>query len=234
MIVYSIYKLTNTINGKSYIGFTSKAPEKRWAAHLEKAHAKKNVYLYDAINKYGWENFTKEVIYCSQDAEHTLSVMEPYFIREYNTFFTDEHGYNMTRGGEGTLGAKFSDERKIAISIRLKGSGNSFFGRHHTDETKQKVSEAVKRSRHLRVGEAAPFAGHKHSEESRRQIGDTQGDTWQITFPDGHNETVHNLRAFCREHKLTAPLMIAVSKGRQRHHKNFRCTNVAKAVPKAA
>lgn len=226
MAIYYIYKLTNTINGKGYIGFTSKTPERRWQMHKENAQNKRNQYLYDAINKYGWENFTKEVLYCSMDGPHTLKEMEPHFIREHNTFFINEHGYNMTLGGDGVLGVRHSELSRKKRSERSKGSGNPFYGKHQTPEVNQKTSEAVKRTRSLRVGDKAPFAGHKHSVASRQQIGDTQAATWEITFPDGRIETIQNLRAFCREHKLTAPLMIAVSKGRQTHHKGFKCKKV--------
>ena len=232
MQVYYIYKLTNTVNGKGYIGFTSKEPEERWKAHLEnlKKAAKKHLYLYNAINKYGWDKFTKEVLYCSTDLEHTLKIMEPYFIEQHNTHFLNEQGYNLTLGGDGVVGHKHSQEFKDARSMNSKGVKNPFFGRHHSEEAKAAVGAAVKRTRHLRIGEAAPFAGHKHSTESRKQIGDTQAGTWLITFPDGHQETIQNLRAFARENGLTAPLMIAVSKGLQRHHKQFRCSKVVCAA----
>jgi group I intron endonuclease len=223
MAFYYIYKLTNTVNGKGYIGFTSKSPEKRWDLHREKARKKVNFYLYDAINKYGWETFKKEVLYCSKDGQHTLNEMESLFIREHNTFYMNEQGYNMTLGGGGMLGHKASKESIQRRSKRMQGSGNTFYGRHHTEEHKRRVSEGVKRTRYLRIGDKAPHAGHKHSDVTRKQIGDTQAGTWEITFPDGHVATILNLRAFCREHNLTAPLMIAVSKNLQKQHKKFRC-----------
>lgn len=227
MRIYSIYKLTNTVNGKGYIGFTSKTPERRWQMHLENAQKKRNQYLYDAINKYGWENFTKEVLYQSIDGPHTLNKMEPHFILEHNTFFMNDCGYNMTLGGAGALGVKHSEASKQKRSKRSKGSGNPFYGKHRTTEANRKTSEAVKRTRHLRIGEKAPFAGHKHSTTSRKQIGDTQAGTWKITFPDGRIEIIMNLRAFCRAHALTAPLMIAVSKGLQHHHKGHSCSKIS-------
>ena len=55
-----IYKITNTINNKIYIGQTSKTIEERFKAHISKAKQHINRYLYDAMNHYGYENFIIE------------------------------------------------------------------------------------------------------------------------------------------------------------------------------
>jgi group I intron endonuclease len=95
MFIYSIYKLTNQLTGKVYIGFDSK-PVYRQKQHQYK-HKKINTKFYRSIRKYGWENFTWEVIYQSKDGEHCLNIMEPYFINHYNSLI---EGYNTTIGGE--------------------------------------------------------------------------------------------------------------------------------------
>jgi group I intron endonuclease len=97
----SIYKATNKITGKSYIGFDSAWPSRR-ERHQENANYKREGKFYDSIRKHGWENFEWSVIYQSQDKEHTLNVMETHFIKDYDTYNT---GYNMTEGGEGCFGA---------------------------------------------------------------------------------------------------------------------------------
>jgi|APCry1669189883_1035261.scaffolds.fasta_scaffold18052_2 group I intron endonuclease len=101
MKIYSIYKVTNKTNGKTYIGFDSNWPTRKYQ---HKNRAKKGTIkyrLYLAINKYGWNNFEWSIIYQSKELEHTLKVMEPYFIMEYNSMAS---GYNMTLGGDGTPG----------------------------------------------------------------------------------------------------------------------------------
>ena len=55
-----IYKITNLINNKLYIGQTKKTIEERFKAHIKVARQHKNRYLYDAMNKYGYENFKIE------------------------------------------------------------------------------------------------------------------------------------------------------------------------------
>jgi group I intron endonuclease len=97
----TIYKATNKITGKSYIGFDSAWPSRK-ERHQENANYNREGKFYDSIRKHGWENFEWSIIYQSQDKEHTLNVMEPSFIKEYDTF---NNGYNMTEGGEGCFGA---------------------------------------------------------------------------------------------------------------------------------
>jgi group I intron endonuclease len=111
MIIYTIYKAVNQVNGKVYIGFDSNWPNR---VKVHKTSSKKQNYkFYRAIRKYGWDNFQWDIIYQSKDKEHTLSVMETYFIEQYNSF---NDGYNSTLGGDGTFGHFISEESKKKIS----------------------------------------------------------------------------------------------------------------------
>ena len=95
-----IYKITNKINGKCYIG-QSIHIEQRWDEHLYKT-SKGSLIKY-ALHKYGKENFLFEIIEeCSQEK---LNEREQFWIKYYNSF---EDGYNLTLGGGGTL--KYSVE----------------------------------------------------------------------------------------------------------------------------
>lgn len=97
----TIYKATNKVTGKSYIGFDSSWP-KRKERHRENAEYNRSGKFYDAIRKYGWETFEWSILYQSVDKQHTLNEMESHFIKQYDTF---NNGYNMTEGGEGCFGA---------------------------------------------------------------------------------------------------------------------------------
>lgn len=99
MNIYSIYKATNIINGKSYIGFDACWPTRQ--KDHQRIYNKKNNKFYAALRKHGWDNFEWTVLYQSLDKEHTHKVMEEYFIREYNTHCDTGHGYNMSFGGDG-------------------------------------------------------------------------------------------------------------------------------------
>jgi group I intron endonuclease len=122
MNIYSIYKATNKINNKVYIGFDYNWPNRK-RTHLYTHRSKNcpNWYFYNALKKYGWDNFEWEVIYQSLNGKHCLNVMENHFICEYRTYigFPDCRGYNHTLGGEGTLGKFQSEENKKAQSIKI-------------------------------------------------------------------------------------------------------------------
>lgn len=113
--IYTVYKAVNLINGKCYIGFDSNWPNRKY----HHVWAKEQYPIQKAIKKYGKQNFKWEVLYQSKDAEHTLSIMEPYFIKENNSF--GKNGYNMTKGGDGVLGLKHTEKTKRKISISSKG-----------------------------------------------------------------------------------------------------------------
>ena len=95
-----IYCITNIINGKKYIGKTLKSVEKRFKEHLEdyKRNRCEKRPLYDAIKKYGKENFKVEILL--ECDENILSEKEQEFILKYDTY---NNGYNATMGGDGTI-----------------------------------------------------------------------------------------------------------------------------------
>ena len=102
-----IYKITNDINGKSYIGKTEFSIEKRFKEHCSDALKEKNEKrpLYSAMRKYGVEHFHIEQIEETDIPEER----EKYWIEFYQTYFS---GYNATKGGDGR---PFID-RKLVVS----------------------------------------------------------------------------------------------------------------------
>lgn len=93
-----IYKITNSINDKVYIGKTTKTIEKRWRDHIyqSKRERQYNSALYNAMSKYGVDMFRIDPIEeCSNDL---LDDREKYWIAQYNSNVT---GYNLTSGGDG-------------------------------------------------------------------------------------------------------------------------------------
>ena len=107
MVSHYIYKITNLINEKIYVG-KSKNPKVRWRQH--KSHSqKRNTKLYYAMRKYGIENFIFEVL--EECNENTINDKEIYYISSLNPY------YNMTDGGDGGgfLNKKHGDKWKSAI-----------------------------------------------------------------------------------------------------------------------
>lgn len=113
-----IYKVTNQINGKSYIGKTAETIQKRWNQHLNTFYSNnfKNRPLYSAFNKYGINNFKIEQI--EEVSNSFLSEREQYWIQYYHTYVKDPQGggYNATLGGDGT----FKYDYKAVIQDYLK------------------------------------------------------------------------------------------------------------------
>lgn len=93
-----IYKIINQTNGKIYIGKTLKTIQERWKKHcndFKKERCDKRP-LYDAMKKYGIENFTVEQV--EECSPEIVNEREIYWIEQYGSF---KYGYNATIGGEG-------------------------------------------------------------------------------------------------------------------------------------
>lgn len=147
--IYTIYKVTNQVNGKSYIGYSSDWKSRK-RMHKHNANTKKQNYIFhNAIRKYGFESFSWEILYQSKDKNHTLEEMEDLFINEYNT--ASPNGYNMKGGGVG--GNLSSDSRRKISESRtgmkftkehLKNLSISHTGKKHSEEQKIKISQSLK------------------------------------------------------------------------------------------
>lgn len=96
-----IYKITNKINNKCYIGQTIKDADERWKEHQQHAYGKhendQRKHLYRAIRKYGIENFNFEILQDNIETYEQLDKAEIYWIDFYNSFLC---GYNETQGGQ--------------------------------------------------------------------------------------------------------------------------------------
>ena len=121
-----IYKVTNKINGKIYIGQTTRPLNQRMSEHLANGRTS---YFDRALRKYGIQSFDVDVIDNAETKEE-LNEKEKYYIEFFNCKVPN--GYNLTDGGEGQLG------------VRRFGEDNSHWGKKHSKETKNKLSEIRK------------------------------------------------------------------------------------------
>ena len=112
--IWCVYKHT-TPSGKVYIGITSQRPLRRWRCGNG---YKSNPYFYHAIQKYGWDNIEHEILFKNL-SEDDAKNKEIDLIEQYGSYNRDK-GYNLTLGGEGTTGHKWTDEEKKQISKRFK------------------------------------------------------------------------------------------------------------------
>lgn len=121
-----IYKVTNLVNGKLYIGKTSGKLSTRKTHHLyysKKNNGKCSPILGAAIRKYGPESFSFEQIGRFDDAEIT-SLAEQLFISEFNT--QTPNGYNISAGGDGGSYSKSPETRaKISATLKAKSAEQS-------------------------------------------------------------------------------------------------------------
>lgn len=113
-----IYKITNTINSKIYIGKTEGSIDKRWKEHLgdfRKIRTEKRP-LYEAMNKYGVENFSIHLIEETDQPEER----EKFYIEQYRTYigFEDCNGYNATLGGDGKSYV-FQNPETVEVLIKM-------------------------------------------------------------------------------------------------------------------
>lgn len=114
----TIYKITNQLNQKSYIGKTESSIERRWKEHQYESSRHPNRALYKAINKYGLDNFKIETIEDNLFGEE-LTKKELYYISKFDTFST---GYNETVGGDGTSYRLVSEDEKEEVkNLYLSG-----------------------------------------------------------------------------------------------------------------
>lgn len=141
-----IYKITNNINGKIYIGKTTTSINQRFNRHVKSSQNDSNLYIHNAIRKYGETNFTIEEIDFTDNLKD-LSTKEKYWIEYYKSYDKDI-GYNLTKGGEG--GALVGDALE-----RMKQHRK---GQKPSQETLQKRSQALKGKL---SGEKNPMYGKK-------------------------------------------------------------------------
>ena len=174
-----IYCIENTLNHNKYIGLSTQI-EIRWQNHkrLLKRGKHENAHLQNAYNKYGDVFIFYVIEECEQEE---LNEREKYWIKFYDT---KNHGYNESEGGGGIFNPTDDVRRKISEGLKgekngmygmhLCGEQNAWFGKHHTEETKKKISEMRKNKY---TGKDSPYA--KRVQASTGEIFDTMKEAAQ-------------------------------------------------------
>lgn len=232
---FVIYKVTNLVNEKIYIGQTVYPLAVRKSKHIHSAKIKSPHYFHRAIKKYGADAFIWETI-CLCRSKDEADIKECEFIKFFNT--KGLLGYNMTDGGGGTVGFHLSEETRnklrlanigkhpsaetlikmsegqkgqiisdvtreklrlrmtgVTLSIetrakisatlmgKYKGEKNPNYGKHPSEETREKISKALK-------GKPGTFLGKKHTKESREKISIAQTGKKRGPFSDDHKDKI--------------------------------------------
>lgn len=167
-----IYLYTNNYNGHRYIGKHRFSEPK--IDLLYKGSG--GDHWKNALNKYGWENFDKEVLFwldtnenlTEKERNDILNQQEIFFIDLMGTF-NNPHDYNETHGGDGISSDLMRG--KLNPMYGKRGKDAPWYGRTHTDETKSKISKALTGktvSEETRLKIAKANSGHKMSEEHKK------------------------------------------------------------------
>lgn len=174
--ITGIYLLRNLINGKIYVGKSVNVRKRMYQ------HSKPEIYhkhtkespIVRAIKKYGFENFSIEILetFTGESKKQDIIESEIFWIKKMQS--NDPNiGYNLLLGGTDWTGYSHSDETKQILSQkaseRYQGVNNPMFGKNHTKESKEKISINRKKNK-IAVGENNPFFGKVHSDETKRII----------------------------------------------------------------
>lgn len=148
--MHTKYKLMNNYcvykhifpNNKVYIGITSQKPERRWN---NGRGYRKSTRIYNAIQKYKWENVKHEIIYYNLSPEEAEQ-KEIELIKKHKSY-DDKFGYNLEQGGN--LNKKISLETRKKLSEKTKGKNNPMYGKsarkgqHWSKEHKEMLSKIM-------------------------------------------------------------------------------------------
>ena len=178
-----VYKYTNKINGKIYIGQTCRTIKERAGYHGNRYKGCSK--FWSAIQKYGWDNFTPEII-AEGLSSNEASKIEIYYIKKYDSV---NYGYNILEDNiefsnkyrnkisNAMKESPLNEKRKQSLKESMKGSRNPFYGKHHTEETKQKIRAAKigkklteEHKRKISQNNARSFLGKHHTEDTKKKM----------------------------------------------------------------
>ncbi len=226
-----IYGLRNKVNNKWYVGQSAVSIENRWNEYHRPNRCKGQTKLYNALRKYGIDNFEKIVLEECLPSQHILDSREDYWIRYYNSV---EDGYNCRYGGaNGRMSKeaiqKIKDwnndpvnrkQQSVNKKSHIDQFGHPWDGRTHTE------SSRIKMASHDRSGNKSPSFGRiwiNNGVESKKILKDTQ-------MPDGFvrgrllNTVVINNSVEKKYIKKDAPLPYGFVYGNLYKRKNRLCS----------
>ena len=170
-----IYKITNTVNNKVYIGQTVQAnPKMRWYAHLADARRGKKSYLLDSIRKYGPESFAWEIVDTATSVDE-LNSKEQYWLNYYRNQGITVYN-NREAGGNKTHSPASIEKMKAAQKLR-----------HDTTNVggwKRRDGGPMKGKKHPRKGVSGMWNMPEEAKEKIRKAqldnSGTKGKTWKL------------------------------------------------------
>lgn len=182
---FTVYEHVNKINGKRYIGYTGRKPTSRWGEKGQYYRKDRNPFFFNAIQKYGWDNFEHNIIQTNLSFEEATK-LEKFLIEQYQT--TDRtKGYNITLGGEGHriydydlimdlfnqgLNQKQIIEKTgaspptVAMALEIKGITQEQKNSRGKDHVKKKVGQYDDNDNLIAIYESVAKAAEQFNKES--------------------------------------------------------------------
>lgn len=225
MKIYKVYKITNLINGNTYIGYTQLDIMKRFNLHVNSKS--KSMPIVSAIKKYGKANFSIVEL-------HTFDNKKDATDCEIKLIAEEKPVYNVHIGGtggpmygsmNGMYGKKHSDKWKSDKRLMMVGENNPMYGKTHTDEVLKKLSE-------LKIGNI-PWNKDKkgvYTEETLSKLRVPKSEEHKnklkkkfvFVNPEGLSIEVFGLTEFCKKHNLNTGAMSEVWSGKRMTYKGWK------------
>ena len=218
-----IYETINLINQKKYIGM-------HVTENLQDKYLGSGKSLKYAINKYGRQNFKRNILFIF-DNEQDMRNKEEELVTE--EIIKDKNYYNMVLGGKGYaagnkhpyygnggywLGKKQSKEH-------IKNALNARKGYKHSLETRNKIKQGNLGTTRP-SGKDAYWFGKFHNTLTKEKMAEIKAKLWKIITPSGSVEIVKNLNKYCKEYSLSPKCMFRILNGTQRQHKKYKIEKV--------
>jgi group I intron endonuclease len=182
--MHYLYRITNILNNKIYIGQTIK-PNKRWSTHksFSRNKNKPQQYVHHAINKYGVDNFTYEVI-ATCITQEDVDCTEEILIIQYNSR-NKEFGYNIQPGGNVSSPSEETREKMSKATLKqIAEQGHPSLGKKRSDEQRAQMRETrlnnpINYTDEIRSNMSEAHIGHKDSEETKIKKSAAQAEAWE-------------------------------------------------------
>jgi group I intron endonuclease len=198
-----VYILTNILNEKQYIGKTTKSVDVRLSQHLSDAkHQNSNIHFHKAIRKYGIENFHIE---CLEVSDKLVNLWEIHLILRWQS--KAPNGYNLTDGGEGNSNPSEEIRRKNSEAHlgKIPWNKGKIGLQTHSEETKKKISERMKKNNKQYFG--------KNNPNAKAII---------LIHPNGTEEYFDYMKQAGLKYDLDSGHLTTTAQGKRKHHKGYK------------